>query len=635
MSRVSMAKAKTAFLLLATTSIFVPSCADEGMDGDDNGPAGGKADEADELDPADFKCQRIENQSEREGNILEQLHDPMADMLKLSGCATGMRDLMKRFEETDKEGCDGGMGAGLTTHPVTEHGQTTFGERDSWMARGDAIRTVTTRRCGGRQDFELVTSVFGNDQGQLGDTVEVIAFDRDKKEFNYYEAGREGVTFFGSSTDIMAGTAGRCAGCHTGGGLIMKETRNPWIHWESGAVTPGAEKLVADNVALLGRKSGGSAMESVVVSSHRPWMETRVRLMTDREGQFTPEDMLKPLFCTTEINTDNAGLSAGQAPDHLPENALADCRLYGSCSSTHSGENAGPRFSGDAYKAAAALVNQRVTGTGKDDLIFGFAFAEPSIGEIEYVAQLVKGGMLDEEIVTDIIAVEFTKPVFSDLRCGILEEIELGWDDIEAGPPGADGRPTVVAANVRAGLIKALEAVDSRSPAAAQLLANLQKEANAAEHKTATETYINACIDRAKNDAPGYLADVFRYAAFHRTRALEFEVMEDKAALMARLDQPTSEKFWDPTTCALVDAAVFPAASEPEMPPEEPEMPEEPDTGGDMPPDDTGGDTGGEENMCADRCGTDKEFDASASCQCDAGCMQQTPPDCCPGMICG
>ena len=139
-----MTKAKAAFLLLATTSIFVPSCADEGMDGEDNGPAGGKADEADELDPADFKCQSIENQSEREGNILEQLHDPMADMLKLSGCATGLRDLMKRFETTDKEGCDGGMGAGLTTHPVTEHGQTTFGERDSWSDNpGMTFHTAT------------------------------------------------------------------------------------------------------------------------------------------------------------------------------------------------------------------------------------------------------------------------------------------------------------------------------------------------------------------------------------------------------------------------------------------------------------------------------------------------------------
>lgn len=632
MSMVSMAKAKAAFLLFATTSLSfgVQGCAEDGMGGDDGGPAGGKADEADELDPSDFKCQQVRNESEREGNVLEQLRDPMADMLKLSGCATGLRDLVKRLEETDNQNCS------ITTFVVTEHGQVTFSERNEWQPRGDALRTVTTRRCNGRQDFELVTSVFGNDQGQLGDDVEVIAFDRDKKEFNYYEAGRSGVTFFGSSTDIMGGTAGRCAGCHTGGGLIMKETRNPWIHWESGAVTPGADKLVADNAALLGRKSGGASMETVVVQSHRPWMETRVRLMTDRDGQFTPEDMLRPLFCTTEINTDTAGLSAGSAPDHLPENALADCRLYGSCSSTHTGENAGPRFSADAYKAAAAAVGQRVTGTGKDDTIFGFAFAEPSVGEIEYVQQLVKGGMLDEDIVTDILAVELTKPVFSDLRCRILDEIDLGWDDIEAGPPGEDGRPTVVAANVRAGLMKAIEEVGSPSPAAAQLLANLRAENNAAEHKAAADAYINACIERAKTDAAAYLADVFRFAAFHRARALALPVMEDKAALMARLDLPTSEKFWDPATCALVDAPVFPAASQPE----EPEEPEEPqgddtgdDTGGDT-GDDTGGDTGGEENQCADRCGTDLEFDANASCQCDPGCMDQNPPDCCPGMIC-
>ena len=143
MSKISMTTAKAAFLLAASSLMLATSCADEGMDGEDGGPAGGKADEADELDPADFKCKEIENGSEREGEVLEQLHDPLADLLKLSGCPTGMRDLVKRLEETDKEGCDSGPGAGLTSFIVGEHAQVTFADKASWMARG---RPVSPRR---------------------------------------------------------------------------------------------------------------------------------------------------------------------------------------------------------------------------------------------------------------------------------------------------------------------------------------------------------------------------------------------------------------------------------------------------------------------------------------------------------
>ena len=82
--------------------------------------------------------------------------------------------------------------------------------------------------------------------------------------FNYYETDGQGkINFFGSSKDLVEqgtgpGQVRRCAGCHTGGGLIMKELDTPWMHWEGHENHPGAAELVTANKNLLGRKNTGA-----------------------------------------------------------------------------------------------------------------------------------------------------------------------------------------------------------------------------------------------------------------------------------------------------------------------------------------------------------------------------------------
>ncbi|MEN8197013.1 MAG: hypothetical protein ABFS30_10945, partial [Pseudomonadota bacterium] len=51
------------------------------------------------------------------------------------------------------------------------------------------------------------------------------------------------INFFGTSADMLegkgTGDTRRCAACHVGGGLIMKELDAPWLHWEGDTTTPG------------------------------------------------------------------------------------------------------------------------------------------------------------------------------------------------------------------------------------------------------------------------------------------------------------------------------------------------------------------------------------------------------------
>ncbi len=97
----------------------------------------------------------------------------------------------------------------------------------------------------------------------LPEDVELIGFDRKKNAFNYYTIENGEWSFFGDSVDMIQPGAAeklRCAQCHTGGGLIMKELNLPWVHWEGETSTPGATELVDKFVSLRERLGISSIM---------------------------------------------------------------------------------------------------------------------------------------------------------------------------------------------------------------------------------------------------------------------------------------------------------------------------------------------------------------------------------------
>jgi hypothetical protein len=81
----------------------------------------------------------------------------------------------------------------------------------------------------------------------LPNDFETIGKDKVTGAFNYYAREDSTWKFFGNSLDLIgdgydcnangactpkAAAKTRCAGCHVGGGLIMKELNSPWVHWE-------------------------------------------------------------------------------------------------------------------------------------------------------------------------------------------------------------------------------------------------------------------------------------------------------------------------------------------------------------------------------------------------------------------
>jgi hypothetical protein len=92
---------------------------------------------------------------------------------------------------------------------------------------------------------------------------------------------------------------------------------------------------------------------------------------------------------------------------------------------------------------------------------------------------LVEMGIIDNEFVADVLAVDFTTPMFSQARCDLLKQVP------------AEGGPGFLAR-----LQSALKA--SAQPAAKMLLANLtDPKRNGEFHRQQVRAFLDACNQRA------------------------------------------------------------------------------------------------------------------------------------------
>lgn len=436
-------------------------CAAESGDDGDSSCTGDKCDDLDKPDSEveDTPCDgtMVDASGRDNKKVAGRLSDPIAMLAFRSGdsCPTTFADIMDKLRAADTNGCSvDDPRAGINTRLVSETAQATGSATD--------YRAVVTRTCDSRPKHGMTFSLFGLQAGdtELPPNVEMIAFDATAGVFNYYEAEPSGdIKFFGNSTDMLKGADGetrRCAGCHTGGGLVMKELHTPWLHWEGHMDTPGAADMVTKHEDL-GTKQSGAEFEGVVKTANRAWNTKRLEFF---RASGTPADVLRPLFCSVEVNLDNgadfaspvAGGTGGDQLSRIPFDSLLDPRLKisGSISVTF-----------DDYDALIKANGQTVEGVpGAIDTVFDYAYVERSESDNDYVDKLKAAGIIDDELMKDILLVDFTRPVFSEDRCALLESLpQIANSDLNP-------------ASIREGLIANL-GTPAAGSAAAELLANL------------------------------------------------------------------------------------------------------------------------------------------------------------------
>jgi hypothetical protein len=554
--------------------------------------------------------------------------DPLIEHVYMKagdGCPVTAAEIFEVLGKNDRTRCS------INTHVISEQAQLLG------TSEGASYRVITSRACGGRPAFGLLFSMFGfagtpeaEEAGlhpggaSFPDGIEVIAFDEENQVFNYYKEVDGKMGFFGSSTDyVTQGPGGPdltsvrgCANCHTGGGLIMKELENPWLHWEEipsvGLTTferrsPGAQELV-DSRPPLGKAADGPHLEQRIIKpGNQAWNARRVAFMKD-EGSVA--DLLRPLFCPVEVQ-----VAATFNKRRVNHNFLVDQSLLRALGLRDDGRIDTRQADYDNVLAAAG---SNVPGTDQADVNLAMAHVTRAHADMDHVEKLIAAGVIDREFANDVLMVDFTRQVFSDDRCDLLDLAP----DLEPAQRSAD--------RIRAGFLESLADAEAGTPAA-QLRAHLEEARS--DHRGAVSAFLEACAGRgddAFSGAPARLAgaselviDALRLRSLGRKLAMEdgaldradgsaehlFKVFEfedtlplDEIAVSASAAagnplQIHPKARLSPADCELVTR--FVAAAD-----------EEPAPAG----------------ACPGRCG---EFVQGASCQCDARCSEFG--NCCEG----
>jgi hypothetical protein len=282
--------------------------------------------------------------------------------------------------------------------------------------------------------------------GQL--MMELIAWDYTKEVYNFWELIGDGKTgqwkYRGDSNDILADVAEvylqqpakfgkrlRCSACHTLGAPIMKELWEPHNDWfrkdtplplgtltlEEGADAKNTRQVAsqlwkkATDAGHLGQRVEQGAAKLVAARFAR------------KDGPLTLRQHLRSLFAPMEINLrgDTQPFSKrvkdGSAVE-LPQDFFVDTALAGQPG----------RIAGDVnlYQGVLKKVNARFAAKETPGLVeTHHAFNVPVRSAIDeaVVGQLLAKGLLDPQLVASVRAIDFTTPLYSAARSGLLRYV--------------------------------------------------------------------------------------------------------------------------------------------------------------------------------------------------------------------
>jgi hypothetical protein len=371
------------------------------------------------------------------------------------------------------------------------------------------FQIVSGRLAGPNLSVERGDLLFGhfltaNDRSQLvlvdgGLLVEAIAWDPVKQMFNFYELveGEKSDPhcklpgahwcYRGDSSLVLddieflyrqrnVGQEAfqaqlRCSGCHANGGLVQKELaplHNDWFvtsrKLPPGNLTPDA------TVAKIfqGLVDADELTKLVQASSRRLAASPEYRKALQSR---TLQEQLRPLFCAVELNIESDRDPSDQRKPavQIPAGFFVDPRLGASSIAI-------PRANYEqALKRLRSHVPEKPVPTDADH-----AWLTPvkANSDMVMVVALVQMGVVDDEFVADVLAVDFTDPLFSASRCRLLKLVPAGGPDFLAR----------FEANLKV----------SAEPAAKQLLDNLtDPKRDAKFHRQQVADYLDACQKRA------------------------------------------------------------------------------------------------------------------------------------------
>jgi hypothetical protein len=489
----------------------------------------------------------IQNQSGKPLDV-SKLHDVIAEtfLRDASKTPTTYADLVKGILAAQQ-----GLHCEVTSIALVS-------ERAQLLGKPDAFRSVLMRICGDKRVLlsPLETVAAGD---PTPTDVEILAFDETRKIFDFYALEGGQLRFMGTSVDMLdgpgSGSGGsqerRCANCHTGGGPVMKELLLPWANWDGptglhfngGTTSPGSDVVFKQLATGLGlppeaTHATGDQLQNVVQDGNTAWNQARRDTLAAKDTR----SLLRPLFCTVEVNLQTSPAL------HQPLQAIGIEALVNS-SEFNVFSAPDPQVAASDYTKVVGAhqtvldeQGHRLNGSdGKPLVDTAFAYNHPfaSFADNNYIDLLRK--VTSDDFVNAVLGVDFTTPVFSDRRCGLLQLVPTIPVDV--------AHPAAYAKVLRDGLVSAISSAphDANSPEA-DLLANLQ---NPSRPQARVTSFLKACAARGTADSGRLTLELMRVQSVQRRHFRALPIFEHRELLPEDdFGTPDGARL-DPVDCTL------------------------------------------------------------------------------------
>jgi hypothetical protein len=258
--------------------------------------------------------------------------------------------------------------------------------------------------------------------------IEAIAWDAHARVFHFYEligqgGGRSKWFFRGSSQDIQAdleklhlprqpgepafGFRLRCSGCHLAGGPILKELAAPHNDWWTEARgLPTAHRPNTELAEILRQRVGPEVLAQAVQAG-------MAKLLEAQDIATNPRIAMKPLFCPMELNleSDLLPLDGPAAKLQVPSALFVDPMLA----------QADLLQAKEAYLHALENLGLLFPETRRKDADHAWLGPVKAASDQASIRKLVVSGLIDDEFVADVLAIDMAMPFFSSERCSLLQ----------------------------------------------------------------------------------------------------------------------------------------------------------------------------------------------------------------------
>ncbi|MFJ6674768.1 hypothetical protein ACIQMJ_27025 [Actinosynnema sp. NPDC091369] len=277
-------------------------------------------------------------------------------------------------------------------------------------------------------DADLMISTSATDQTPNA-FLQVAAWDDQAGRFHYYVRLDRAWVWCGDSwTALRPESRGRaCFDSHVNGSVVMKELKQPWLHWHS---MSAAIHLAPDDPVrsspLFAFLTNAEVLEPTIRAAVDRWTTARLRAATASGTIEHPDWLLRQLFTTTTVNLASSTAEFTSLDDRDAFEPPLSFWLHNEALLDVLGIPAGfgiPAMSAPLYLDRLRHYDFRLTEgdfSRPGDTFFAFVVPEAAFEDLHVVDRMIQTGLLGARFVACALMVDFPNPVFSRRRARLM-----------------------------------------------------------------------------------------------------------------------------------------------------------------------------------------------------------------------